>query len=180
MPEFRVGYGFAAHRLVEGTKLVIGGLEIDAPLSLEGDYDADVLVHSIVDALLGAANLGDIRENFPSTDSKYVGIASLRLLELVKIKLSNGGYEIENIDATVIAELPQLRDLREYMASAIATELGIDEYQVSIKFTSTDGLGCTAGGKGAAAAAVVCLHEISPEDEEEENGVGSEEEFEDE
>jgi len=180
MPEFRVGYGFTAHRLVEGTKLVVGGLEIDLPFSLEGDYDADVLVHSIVDALLGAANLGDIRENFPSKDRKYVGIASLRLLELVRIKLSNGGYEIENIDATIMAELPELYNLREHMAAAIATELGMDPYQVSIKVTSTDGLGCTAGGKGAAAAAVVCLHEISLEDEKKENGVGSKEEFEDE
>jgi 2-C-methyl-D-erythritol 2,4-cyclodiphosphate synthase len=180
MPEFRVGYGFSLHKLLEGDKLRIGGLEVDLPYRLQGDYDADVLVHSIVDAILGAANLGDMRENFPSRDSKYAGIASLRLLELAKIKLSKAGYEIENIDATILTELEPLYDLKEYMSATIATELGIEPYQVSVKFGETGGLCFTGDVKSIAATTVACLHEITPEGDEEEERADSDDEYEDE
>ncbi len=180
MPEYRVGYGFDVHKLLEGRKLVLGGVEIDSPVGLDGHSDADVLSHSVVDALLGAARLGDIGDNFPPTDSKYKDISSLRLLELVRIKLSNAGYRVENIDATVICEKPVLGDLKGTMSKRIANELGVEPYQVSIKATTTEGLGYTGEGKGIAVSAVALITEIVSEEEEEETESGYEEEYEDE
>ncbi len=176
MVELRIGYGFDVHKLVEGRNLILGGLEIEFPKGLGGYSDADVVCHSIVDALLGAAKLGDIGDNFPPTDPKYEDIAGLRLLELVKIKLANNGYEIENIDTTIICEEPKLGEIKEMMASVIAQTLDIDGSQISIKATTSDGLGCTGEGKGIAVAAVVLISEILLEEEEEE----VEDEYEDE
>ncbi len=180
MQEIRVGYGFDAHRLVEGRKLVIGGIEIDFPLGLKGHSDADVLSHAVIDALLGAARLGDIGENFPPSDPKYEDISSLSLLELVKIKLANTGYQISNIDATVICEKPVLGNLKELMAQNMASELEIDEWQISVKATTTEGLGFTGEGKGIAASAVALIIEVVAEDEEAESESGYEGEYEDE
>jgi len=170
MTEFRIGYGFDVHRLVEGRNLILGGVKIDFPSGLEGHSDADVLSHAIVDALLGSARLGDIGENFPPSDDKYKDISSLKLLELVKIKLANSGYRIENIDATVICDQPTLGDLKEEMSMLIADELEIDPYQVSIKASTTEGLGYTGEGKGIAASAVVLISEIEYEEEEADEG----------
>jgi 2-C-methyl-D-erythritol 2,4-cyclodiphosphate synthase len=180
MPEFRIGNGFDVHKLIEGRRLVLGGVEIDSPVGLEGHSDADVLTHSIVDALLGAARLGDIGDNFPPSDPKYKDISSLRLLELVRIKLTNSGYSVENIDATVICERPVLTHLKGTMSEMIAGELGIDPYQVSIKATTTEGLGFTGEGKGIAVSAVVLISEIVSEEEEEEKETSYEDEYGDE
>ena len=168
MPEIRIGYGFDVHRLLVGRKLVIGGVEFDFPLGLEGHSDADVLTHAVIDAILGAARLGDIGENFPPSDPKYEDISSLSLLELVKIKLANTGYQISNIDATVICDKPVLGDTKELMAQNMAAELEIDPWQISIKATTTEGLGFTGEGKGIAASAVALIIEVIAEEEEEE------------
>jgi 2-C-methyl-D-erythritol 2,4-cyclodiphosphate synthase len=180
MPELRIGYGFDVHKLIEGRKLILGGIEFDSAVGLEGHSDADVLSHAIVDALLGAARLGDIGENFPPTDSKYKDMSSLRLLELVRIKLANTGHRIENIDATVICDHPMLGDLKELMSQTIAGVLGIESYQVSIKATSTEGLGYTGEGRGIAVSAVALIAEIPTEEEEEEEDSGYEDEYENE
>jgi len=165
VPEYRVGFGFDVHRLVEGRPLILGGVEIDYPLGLDGHSDADVLSHAIIDAILGAADLGDIGDNFPDTDKKYKDISSLSLLEIVKIKLDKVGHQIDNIDATVVCEKPNLGDLKIRMEQTIASELDIDENDVSVKATTTEGLGVTGEGKAIAAYAVVLISEIL-EDEE--------------
>ncbi len=176
MPELRVGFGFDVHRLVEGRPLILGGVEIDYPLGLNGHSDADVLSHAIIDAILGAADLGDIGDNFPPLDAKYKDISSLSLLEIVKIKLDKVGHQIENIDATVVCEKPNLGDMKVRMAQTIAAELGMDENDVSVKATTTEGLGVTGEGKAIAAYAVVLISEIL----EEEEGVDYEDEYDDE
>ncbi len=176
MAELRVGYGFDVHRMIEGRKLVLGGVEIEFPKGLDGYSDADVVCHAIVDALLGAARLGDIGDNFPPTDPKYKDIAGLRLLELVRIKLANSGYEVENIDVTVICEEPKLNEIKEVMASVIAQTLRVGAEQVSIKATTSDGLGCTGEGKGIAAAAVTLISEVLVEEDEEDVDEGYEDE----
>jgi 2-C-methyl-D-erythritol 2,4-cyclodiphosphate synthase len=178
--DFRIGYGFDVHRLMEGRRLVLGGVEIESPVGLDGHSDADVLSHSIVDALLGASWLGDIGENFPPSDPKYKDISSLRLLELVRIKLANAGYRIENVDATVICEKPDLTSLKRTMSDMIAGVLGIDPYQVSIKATTTEGLGYTGEGKGIAASAVALISEIPSDEDEEEEEAGYEDTYDDE
>ena len=176
MAELRVGYGFDVHRVIEGRKLILGGVEIEFPKGLDGYSDADVVCHAIVDALLGAARLGDIGDNFPPTDPKYKDIAGLRLLELVRIKLANSGYEVENIDVTVICEEPKLNEIKEVMASVIAQTLRVGAEQVSIKATTSDGLGCTGEGKGIAAAAVTLISEVLVEEDEEDVDEGYEDE----
>lgn len=180
MSEYRVGYGFDVHRLVEGRALVLGGVQIDFPLGLDGHSDADVLSHAVIDALLGAAGLGDIGEKFPPTDPKYKDISSLSLLRLVRIKLANAGYRVENIDATVICEEPVLGDLKDAMSEMIAGELGIEPYQVSVKATTTEGLGYTGEGKGIAASAVALVAGIPTEEEVEEEESNYEDEYENE
>jgi len=177
MPEYRVGHGFDAHKLVEGRKLILGGVEIDFPLGLEGYSDADVLAHAVIDALLGAARLGDIGDNYPSGDLKYKDISSLRLLELVRIKIANAGYQVENIDATVICDKPMLGELKISMSKNIANELEVSPQQVSVKASTTEGLGFTGEGKGIAAMAVALVSEIVTEEEEEEPEEGYEDEY---
>jgi 2-C-methyl-D-erythritol 2,4-cyclodiphosphate synthase len=179
MGEFSVGYGYDVHRFVEGKPLVLGGMSIDYPLGLDGHSDADVLSHAIVDALLGAANLGDIGDNYPPTDPKYGDMAGARFLELVSIKLTNNGYRIENIDSTIVCDEPIFRELKAEIATSIASTLRIESYLVSVKATTSDGLGFASGGRGIAAAAVVLISEVPSEDDESEAEEDFDESYED-
>ena len=136
----RVGMGYDVHKLVEGRPLILGGVEIPHTLGLLGHSDADVLVHAIMDALLGAAALGDIGKHFPDTDPQYKGISSMKLLEHVRLLLEKNGYVVENIDATVIAQKPKLRPYIAQMEENIAKTLGIAKEQINIKATTEEGL----------------------------------------
>lgn len=137
----RVGMGYDVHKLVEGRPLILGGVEIPHTLGLLGHSDADVLVHAIMDALLGAAALGDIGKHFPDTDPQYKGISSMKLLEHVRLLLEKNGYVVENIDATVIAQKPKLRPYIAQMEENIANTLGIVKEQINIKATTRKDLG---------------------------------------
>ena len=152
----RVGTGYDVHRLTEGRKLILGGVEIPYEKGLLGHSDADVLLHAISDALLGAAALGDIGMLFPDSDPAYLGADSLKLLEQVGEKLQENGYYISNIDATVIAQRPKLAPYKEKMRENIAEVLHLEKDQVSVKATTEEGLGFTGSGEGIAAQAV-CL-----------------------
>ena len=156
----RVGMGYDVHKLVEGRPLILGGVEIPHTLGLLGHSDADVLVHAIMDALLGAAALGDIGKHFPDTDPQYKGISSMKLLEHVRLLLEKNGYVVENIDATVIAQRPKLAPYIPEMKKNIARVLGIQEGQVNVKATTEEGLGFTGEGLGISASAVCLLSEI--------------------
>ena len=153
----RVGMGYDVHRLVENRKLILGGVEIPYEKGLIGHSDADVLVHAIMDALLGAAALGDIGKHFPDTDPNYEGISSIKLLTYVAELLEENHYIIENIDATVIAQKPKLRPYMEEMTEKIAGALGIEQNQLNLKATTEEGLGFTGSGEGMAAQAICCL-----------------------
>ncbi len=153
----RVGMGYDVHRLVEGRKLILGGVEIPYEKGLLGHSDADVLIHAIMDALLGAAALGDIGKHFPDTDPQYKGISSVELLKHVAKLLDKNNYVIENIDATVIAQRPKLRPYMEEMTKNIAGALGIDENRLNLKATTEEGLGFTGTGEGMASQAICSL-----------------------
>lgn len=153
----RVGLGYDVHRLTEGRKLILGGVEIPYEKGLLGHSDADVLIHAIMDALLGAAALGDIGKHFPDTDPKYKGISSVELLKHVGKLLEDHNYLIENIDATVIAQRPKLRPYMEKMTENIASALNIDTDRVNLKATTEEGLGFTGSGEGMAAQAICGL-----------------------
>ena len=153
----RVGMGYDVHCLVEGRKLIIGGVEIPHTLGLLGHSDADVLLHAIMDALLGAAALGDIGKHFPDTDPAYEGISSIRLLEHVAKLLEENGYLVENIDATIIAQKPKMRPHIEQMEKNIADALGIDVSQVNVKATTEEGLGFTGTEEGISSQAICAL-----------------------
>lgn len=153
----RIGQGYDVHRLAEGRKLILGGVEIPYEKGLSGHSDADVLVHGVMDALLGAAALGDIGEHFPDTDPAYAGISSIELLRRVGELLEREGYVVENIDATVIAQRPKLAPYRSEMAENIAKALKLSTDRVSIKATTEEGLGFTGRGEGIAAQAVSLL-----------------------
>lgn len=153
----RIGNGFDVHRLVEDRKLILGGVDIPYEKGLLGHSDADVLVHAIMDALLGAATLGDIGKHFPDTDDKYKGISSIELLKKVKNLINDNNYIIENIDATIIAQKPKMLPHIPYMICNIAEALDIEVNQVGIKATTTEGLGFTGEGLGIAASAVALL-----------------------
>ncbi|NBH71337.1 2-C-methyl-D-erythritol 2,4-cyclodiphosphate synthase [Clostridiaceae bacterium] len=153
----RIGQGYDVHRLVDGRDLVLGGVKVPCEKGLLGHSDADVLVHAVMDALLGAAALGDIGQHFPDTDPAYRGISSIALLKKVGKLLEGQGYRIENIDATVIAQRPKLAPYRPRMAENIAEALRIPAARVSIKATTEEGLGFTGSGEGIAAQAVVLL-----------------------
>ena len=150
----RIGHGIDFHTLCEGRELILGGEKIDYEKGLLGHSDADVLVHAICDALLGAAAMGDIGRHFPDSDEKYKGISSLRLLEEVKNKISH--YEIQNIDATVIAQEPKLAPYIDKMCKNISDVLCIDVNKINIKATTTEGMGYCGSGEGIEAHAV-CL-----------------------
>jgi 2-C-methyl-D-erythritol 2,4-cyclodiphosphate synthase len=149
--------GYDVHRLVEGRDLILGGVTVPHTLGLLGHSDADVLIHAIMDALLGAAALGDIGKHFPDTDPQYKGISSRRLLEHVRDLIAQSGYVIENIDATVIAQKPKLRPYIDQMEANIAESLGILKDQVNVKATTEEGLGFTGTEAGIAAQAICSL-----------------------
>ena len=156
----RIGHGYDVHRLTAGRKLILGGVEIPFELGLEGHSDADVLLHAVMDALLGAAGLGDIGQHFPDTDPRYEGISSLKLLALVREKLYWAGYEVENVDVTMIAQKPQLRDYISQMEENIAQVLGVEEEQINVKATTEEHLGFTGAEEGMACHAVCLLERL--------------------
>ncbi len=162
-PNIRIGYGTDAHRLVEGRPLVIGGVEIPFDKGLLGHSDADVLLHAVMDALLGAAALGDIGLHFPDSDERYAGISSLKLLHQTGRILFEAGYAVSNIDATLVAEKPKISPYRDEMRRVIAEALGIDISQVSIKATTMEGLGYTGEGLGMKAEAVALIENRNQE-----------------
>ncbi|MDD7403848.1 MAG: 2-C-methyl-D-erythritol 2,4-cyclodiphosphate synthase [Butyribacter sp.] len=153
----RVGMGYDVHKLVENRALILGGVTIPYEKGLLGHSDADVLLHAIMDALLGAAALGDIGKHFPDTDEKYKGASSMELLRQVGAMLENECYLIENIDATIIAQKPKMRDYIEQMEQNIATALGIDKNQVNVKATTEEGLGFTGAGDGISSQAICAI-----------------------
>ena len=156
----RVGIGYDVHKLVENRKLILGGVEIPHTLGLLGHSDADVLLHAIMDALLGAAALGDIGKHFPDTDEQYKGISSIRMLEHVRDLIEKEGYLIENIDATVIAQKPKLRPYIDKMQENIANALKIDKNQVNVKATTEERLGFTGREEGISSQAICALSSL--------------------
>lgn len=153
----RIGHGYDVHRLVPERKLILGGVEIPWEKGLLGHSDADVLTHAVMDALLGAAALGDIGRHFPDSDPTYAGADSLKLLTVVCAKIRAAGFEISNIDATVIAQSPKLSGYIETMCIRIAAAAGIDVGQISVKATTEEHLGFTGSGEGIAAHALCLL-----------------------
>ena len=153
----RVGMGYDVHRLVEGRDLIIGGVKIPYEKGLLGHSDADVLLHAIMDALLGAAALGDIGKHFPDTDEKYKGADSRALLRKVARMLEEENYLVENIDATIIAQAPKMRPHIDTMRQNIACDLGIEISQVNVKATTEEGLGFTGAGEGISSQAICSL-----------------------
>lgn len=153
----RIGQGFDVHAFIEGRKLVIGGVEIPYPKGLDGHSDADVLLHAICDALLGAAALGDIGWHYPDTDPTYQGADSRTLLKDVGKKLGAQGFRVVNIDATIIAQAPRMGPHVAKMIGNIAADLGLKPAVVSVKATTTEKLGFTGRGEGIAAQAVVLI-----------------------
>ena len=153
----RIGHGYDVHRLKEGRKLILGGVQIPYEKGLDGHSDADVLLHAIMDAMLGAAALGDIGQCFPDNDPKYEGADSLELLRKVKNMISDAGWHIENLDSTVVAQAPKLAGYIQQMRERIAGALNIGIDCVSVKATTEEYLGFTGSGEGIAAHAVVLL-----------------------
>ena len=161
MTNLRIGHGYDVHRLVEGRKLILGGVDIPWEKGLLGHSDADVLVHAVMDALTGAARLGDIGKLFPDTDPRYAGISSLKLLAEVGRRLGEKGFAVVNIDAVLLAQAPKVGPYRPQMAANIAAALGIDPEQVNVKATTEEGLGFTGDGSGMAAHAVALLEKLN-------------------
>lgn len=157
----RVGIGYDVHRLVPGRRLVLGGVTIPFEWGLAGHSDADVLVHAVMDALLGAAGQGDIGRHFPDTDPAWQDISSMVLLAKVREILDSAGYRVNNIDATIVAEKPRLAPSIPQMVTGIARELQVDETAVNIKATTTEGLGFTGEGRGMAAMAVATVRAVA-------------------
>jgi 2-C-methyl-D-erythritol 2,4-cyclodiphosphate synthase len=157
MSELRVGVGFDAHALAEGVPLVLGGVSIDYPRGLAGHSDGDVIAHALIDALLGAANLGDIGSLFPSGDEQYRGASSLDLLWEAYREVRNTGFELVNADCVLVAEGPRIGDVRDEMCERLAGALGVERGRVTVRATTTDGLGFTGRGDGLAAHAVALL-----------------------
>ncbi|MBQ8249286.1 MAG: 2-C-methyl-D-erythritol 2,4-cyclodiphosphate synthase [Clostridia bacterium] len=156
----RIGQGYDVHRLTAGRKLILGGVEIEYEMGLLGHSDADVLTHAIMDALLGAAALGDIGMMFPDTDEKYRGADSLKLASAVAARLAENGYKIVNIDSTIIAQRPKLAPHIDMMRQNLANSLGIDITQVSVKATTEEKLGFTGNGEGMAAQAIAMIEKV--------------------
>lgn len=157
MTNLRIGHGYDVHRLVEGRRLILGGVDIPWERGLLGHSDADVLTHAVMDALTGAARLGDIGKLFPDTDPAYAGISSLKLLAEVGRLLGKKGFSVVNIDATLLAQAPKVGPYKQAMADNIAAALEISAEQVNVKATTEEGLGFTGDGSGMAAHAVVLL-----------------------
>ena len=161
MTNLRIGHGYDVHRLVEDRALIIGGVDIPWKLGLLGHSDADVLTHAVMDALSGAARLGDIGKLFPDTDPAYKGISSLKLLCHVGGLLREKGFAVVNIDATLLAQAPKVGPYRAQMERNIAAALGIEAQQVNVKATTEEGLGFTGDSSGMAAHAVVLLEKVN-------------------
>ncbi len=155
----RIGMGYDVHKLAPDRKLILGGVEIPFELGLLGHSDADVVVHAIMDALLGAAALGDIGKHFPDTDLQYQGISSICLLEHVGDLLRKNHYKIGNVDATIICQKPKLAGYKEEMVRNVARALNIEENRVCIKATTEEGLGFTGEGLGISSQAIALLEE---------------------
>lgn len=155
----RIGHGYDVHKLVEGRDLIIGGVKIEHTLGLLGHSDADVLLHAVSDALLGAAGLGDIGKHFPDTDQRYKGADSLKLLEIVAQRVKEAGYRVSNIDVTMIAQRPKLRPHIGQMERNIAGAVGMDVSRVNVKATTEERLGFTGEELGMACHAVCLLEE---------------------
>lgn len=155
----RIGHGYDVHRLVEGRPLILGGVHIPYELGLLGHSDADVLLHAVSDALLGAAGLGDIGKHFPDTDPQYKGADSLELLQIVAHRVREAGYRVSNIDVTMIAQRPKLRPYIETMELNIAAAVGITADRVNVKATTEEKLGFTGEGLGMSCHAVCLLEE---------------------
>lgn len=153
----RIGHGYDVHRLTPGRKLILGGVDIPFELGLLGHSDADVLTHAVMDALLGAACLGDIGQHFPDTDPTYAGADSLALLRAVMGLLEDRGYRVGNVDATILAQAPKLAPHIPQMREKLARAMGVDVSQVSVKATTEEGLGFTGERQGIAAHAVALL-----------------------
>ena len=153
----RIGMGYDVHRLTEGRELIIGGVEIPYEKGLLGHSDADVLLHAMMDALLGAAALGDIGKHFPDTDPAYKGVSSMVLMEKVAALLEENCFLVENVDATIIAQAPKMRPYIDTMRKNIAGALGIRIEQVNVKATTEEGLGVTGSGEGISAQAICML-----------------------
>ena len=156
----RVGMGYDVHRLTEDRDLILGGVKIDWEKGLLGHSDADVLIHAVMDALLGAAALGDIGKHFPDTDPAYKGISSILLLEHVTKLLREHHYEIGNIDATIIAQRPKMRPYIDTMRENIAKALKIESDQINVKATTEEGLGFTGSGEGISSQAICMLEKV--------------------
>ena len=157
MTSLRLGQGYDVHRLIEGRDLILGGVRIPYEKGLLGHSDADVLTHAVMDALLGAAKLGDIGELFPDNDGAFAGISSIILLERVRALLRRAGYSVVNVDATLVAQAPKIAPYKARMVENLAVALGIDPDQVNVKATTEERLGFTGDGSGMSAQAVVLL-----------------------
>ena len=155
--ELRVGIGYDAHALEEGVPLVLGGVVVDYPRGLAGHSDGDVLAHALIDAILGAANLGDIGSLFPSGDERYRGASSLDLLRAAHEEVRQAGWELVNADCVLVGEEPRIGDTRAEMSARLASALDVDADRVAVRATTTDGLGFTGSGAGLAAHAVALL-----------------------
>ena len=156
----RIGHGYDVHRLVPERALILGGVQIPYEKGLLGHSDADVLTHAVMDALLGAAGMGDIGRHFPDTDPQYKGISSLKLLSCVAEKLTLAGYKVGNIDVTVIAQAPKLKDHIPQMQANLAAILGVETDRVNVKATTEEHLGFTGDGSGIACHSVCILEQI--------------------
>ena len=157
MQGVRIGHGYDVHRLVEGRRLILGGVDVPWERGLLGHSDADVLTHAVMDALLGAAGLGDIGRHFPDTDPAYAGANSLKLLERVMKLLGDNGYTVGNVDVTVLAQRPKLAPHIPQMRDNLAQVMGVEPARVNIKATTEEGLGFTGAGEGIAAHAVALI-----------------------
>lgn len=153
----RVGIGYDSHRLVSGRRLILGGIEIDYELGLDGHSDADVLTHVVMDALLGAAGLGDIGMHFPDTDPAWRGADSIELLDHVVGLVKKAGYSIVNVDATVIVQAPKLSPHRYEMRDSLAAAMGLEQDDVNVKFTTAEKMGALGRGEGIAAQAIASV-----------------------
>ncbi|MDA8443068.1 MAG: 2-C-methyl-D-erythritol 2,4-cyclodiphosphate synthase [Peptococcaceae bacterium] len=159
----RIGFGYDVHRLVSGRELILGGVKVNYSKGLLGHSDADVLIHAIMDSLLGAAGLGDIGRHFPDSDEEYRGISSTALIQRVATLLHGAGFAVGNIDATIVAQQPRLAPYIPEMEHCIATAISVSQGQINIKATTTEGLGFTGCGEGIAAYAVASIVETKVE-----------------
>ena len=161
MTTLRIGQGYDVHRLISGPDLILGGVRVPYDRGLDGHSDADVLTHAVMDALLGAAKLGDIGKLFPDTDDRYKGISSLELLRRVGERLREQGWAVVNIDATLVAQAPKIAPYKAQMARNMAECLGIPEEQVNVKATTEEHLGFTGNGSGMSAQAVALIERLA-------------------